>query len=186
MISLLLALVLPGATSDSTASPFHLSAFVGLESGVPAARKPWIEFDAQAEFRTIAFLRGAYAQSTNGESDLVQEMHTLCLGTEWRRDWWWFATGAGWTWLRCDTTATYADPREVYVEDQNGLHSANNSSMFVRRYTVVDWRWPQRIERNGPYFMGEVGFGWEHASACLRAEYRIGPALGTYWRFRIP
>jgi hypothetical protein len=186
MIALLVAFILPGATPASVNFPFHLSGFVGIESDVQSTPNPWIEIDAQAEFGTIAFLRGAYAQPGGGAADLTQEMHTVCLGTEWRRDWWWFAAGAGWTWLRQDTTAIYRDPRDILVEDQNGLHSTVQRSLFFASSRNIEWRWPQRVEDNGPYLMGEIGVGWEHASVCLRAEYRVGPALGTFWRFRIP
>jgi len=182
MIALLLALALPGATLDTVVSPFHLSAFTGLNADAFGANRTWLEMDAQAEFGTIAFLRGTYSQPLTGpgarSADLTQRMHTLCLGTEWRHDWWWLATGAGWTWRRLDTNATYLDPRKVFVEDQSGLRSENA--------TQVQWIWPNRLASDGPYFMGEIGVGSQHAAVCLRSEYRFCPALGIFGRFRIP
>ena len=191
MIALLMALILPGAALDPVVSPFHLSAFVGLESDVKQSDNPWIELDAQAEFGTVAFLRGAYAQPTGigqiGEAaGLIRESHALCLGTEWRREWWWFAAGAGWTWRRLDTTVTYLDPREIFIEDQNGLHTTKSYSTFFSSYKQIGWRWPQRIEDNGPYVMGEIGLGWQNVSMCIRSEYRFCPAMGIFCRFRIP
>jgi len=190
MIGLLVALGLLGADPEPVNPPFHFSGFIGGESDLGKSDRSWLEIDAQAEFGTIAFLRGAYAQPVSGtgsgERDLAQEMRTLCLGTEWRQDWLWVATGAGWTWRRLDTNTTYIDPRQIFVEDQNGLHSVDGSSPVYGRSRQIGWQWPQRVEDKGPYLMGEVGAGWQTVSVCIRSEYRFCPALGIFLRARIP
>lgn len=188
--------------TDSVEPPIHLSTIVSAQPMRVVNTQLWMEMGLQLEILDAAVLRYSIAtplsivdemrgkQMAQGYDapDLVREMHTICAATQWRWGTRWVDVGAGWSWARFDTLLSYEDPRDVYVENQDGLQisTTDRGGWFGPSADHVNWLWKQRIARTSPCLMAEVGGGWEHLSFGLRAEYRFSPNIGLLVRFRFP
>lgn len=178
--------VFAAASLDSSATTLRLIGGASLGQRVSPAL--WGDLGVQLDVNPL-FVRYGFAVGAPGfldlqsrrmavgqkEPDLEAYHNSFAAGylAYWRSGW--FGFGGGWAWSIVDTLGTASESRDLYlVSDGNATRSEAPAA----------WVWKDRVRRNGPFGLVEMGFGLRPIGMALRLEVGRSAVLGWDFQYR--